>query len=172
MKAREKVMNKTKKGLLIAGSIIFIIEVCMLIGLGILFISARGFLDSKLIEEILIEEEIAYTANDINNILDFGKSASVAIGVVMILSAIAMGAVSILLLNKTKKNIYSKGLNITLLVFSIFIGDMLVMAFMIAGLVIKDKTPTFENIKEIGEQHNITQENIEDKIEEIKEDKE
>ncbi len=164
-------MNKTKKGLLMAGSIIFIIEACMLIGLGILIVSSAGVLDFKLIEEVLIEEGISHTASDINELLEFGKVACVAIGIVMILSAIAIGVVSILLLNKTKRNEYSKGLNITLLVFSILIGDMLVMAFMIAGLAIKDKTPTLENIKEIGEEHNITNENLEEKLEEIEDDK-
>lgn len=166
------IMNKTKKGLLIAGSIIEIVEVCMLIGLGILCICASGFVDFQLIEEILIEEGIAYTAKDINTLLDFGKSAFVVIGICIILFAGAMGTISILLLNKAKKNVYSKGLNIALLVFSILIGDMLVMAFMIAGLAIKDKTPTLENIKEIGEEHNITEENLQEQIDEIKEDKE
>ncbi|MBR1988303.1 MAG: hypothetical protein IKA36_04600 [Clostridia bacterium] len=167
-------MNKTKKGLLMAGSILEIITACLFVGLGILFICATGFVDFDVIKEILTEEGISHTENDINDILKYGKIACIIIGILTIIGAIALGAVSINLLNKTKKNIYSKKLNITLLVLSILISDMLVMAFMIACLVIKDEKPTLENIKEIGEEHNITadvsSENIDEAVEDIKDE--
>lgn len=160
-------MNKTKKGLLIAGSIIEIITACMFVGLGILFICATKFVNFDLVKDMLTEEGISHTAEDINEILKLSKGLCIAMGIGCIVGAIALGIISIKLLNYTKKNIYSKKLNITLLVLSILISDFLVMAFMIAGLVIKDEKPSLENIKEIGEQHNITEENLQEKVEDI-----
>lgn len=159
-------MNKTKRGLLLAGSIIGIVEAVMCVFLGFSVLAFRGVVDIAFIEEVLVEiEEVSYTSSDLNELLKLSKIACTVISILLFMYSIALGVISILLLKRTKRGVFAKGLTITMLVLSALISDMLILAFMIASLLIKDEKPTLENIKEIGENHNIGHMNIEDKEE-------
>ena len=166
-------MRKVKKNMLLVGSILAIIAaVGALIGaLGMFFISR--VVSSDFLYEVyssdpmyIVTDEadggyIVYdsetgvevlNSDDMDIVVSVAKVVITAASIFLIIFGASNLTLGILLLIKTCKNKYSKGLNIALLVSAALSGEMLVLGFMIAGLCIKNTNPQDEDPKPISNQ--------------------
>ena len=172
-------MTKTKKVFLKAGSILAIVSSIFMALLGFIFIPSAALISedfiidtytteigytkyiaedgSYYIEYYEDEEDYALgikqkvTEEDIELIATVSKTLLIVAAVLCIGFGIAEFVIGLLLLIKTNKDKTSKPLIITLLVFSVLTGSMLILAFMIVALCLKDKPKvTLENVNEIA----------------------
>ncbi len=143
-------MNKTKKGFLIAGCILAIIASAVMLILALSVKSIDGFLTIETLEQALLEEDpgAMYSQEELVALKGLITGFLNVFAIICGGFAIATLIVSIILLVKTSKDKFSKGLTITLLVLSIGMSN-LTLIFMIVALCIKDKKENIENQPEI-----------------------
>lgn len=101
------------------------------------------YTDEEGVKVTINQDQFVYLVSKMQNkVEDYGMQ-SLADGIPTLI-------IAIILLVKTNKNKYSKGLTITLLILSLFGRNMLTFAFMIVALCLKDAPKaTLENIEEI-----------------------
>ena len=168
-------MTSTKRGFLKAGAIIGIVASVLMSLFSLIFIPVSNyFTEDMMLESYKVEENynyvetpdgsyyVEYTFNgetirvteaEIQMLTKIVKGVFIAITIIVIIQSIPVFVLSIIMLNKLKKNSVSKGLIIALLVLSIISSNVLIMAFMIVALCLKDKPqiePNLENINEIA----------------------
>lgn len=163
-------MSGTKKGFLKAGSILGIVVASLLmlasvvVFSSIAMVSEEFILDSYSLEpnynyyeeadgSYWIEytedgQEITVSDEEIEIVTDLARTTMIVIGAIFLGFAVAMLVMSIIVLKGANREQSKKGAIITLLVLSALIGNVLIMAFMIVALCLKDKKPTLENINE------------------------
>ncbi len=153
-------MNKTKKGFLKAGTILTIVSAAFAILFSfILFFSTTLITEDFFIEDykedgyVLVEEadgyylkyndpelgEIRLEDEEIETLVVLTSAVVIFFGVGTFAISVARLIISIILLNKTCKNKYSKGLTITLLVLSIITGSWIEVALLVTALCLKNK---------------------------------
>ncbi len=161
-------MRKTKKGMLLAGSIIAIVAALSMLITGFVMLVANNIVDSNFVYDIYVNDpaytideqldgsfiiydkvtgEVELDSEDIDMVVDIVKTIFVAAGVVLLVLAAADATLGILILVNTCKNKFKKGLTIGLLVCGVFTGSILVIGFMIAALCIKDKVEIKDQTK-------------------------
>ena len=156
-------MTTTKKGFLKAGTIIGIISACLGMIFSIFLLVVGTKLQEKHIveiykldtdcqyfenedgsyyfkdidlelgeEEIIDEKDIEISTKIIKNMLIVASCADFVLSFILLI-------LSSKLLSKTKNDVYSKNLTISMIVLSAITGEIIVMALMIVALCLKNK---------------------------------
>ncbi len=138
-------MTKTKKGFMIAGGVLGIISSTLIILCGALLFMCIGYVNVAMLEEILAQDSIAFTSEELSQFVTLFKQFFTVSGITLL----AFGAVnlvfSILVIVNAAKGNCKKGSVITLLVLSVLTGNILTAAFMIVVLCLKNKVETNNN---------------------------
>lgn len=139
-------MTKTKRGFILAGGIIAIITACILLLFGFIFLEAATIVNYQFVCQLLenFGELVYYTSQEISLIVDTSRV------LLYVISALSFGfgiALLILGIKLTKMNNKTKnGVIVASLVLGCFV-NLIVTAFMIVVLCLKDKPQTDENIE-------------------------
>ena len=131
--------TSTRKLLINVATIINIIYAVIIILCGVFFLFCSSLVTYDLVVEILAEDgSIAeFSESEINSILSITKNTFIFGGIYcLIISALQLGF-SIVLNNKNSAFKENKGLIITLLVLSLFTGNLLSVGLLIGALCIK-----------------------------------
>ena len=164
-------MTKTRKGFLKAGAIIGIISAILgMLFSFLMFAVGKSITEEKVVEWLKTSEEFTYVEennsyyfigtdeNGITVTLDEEATelTTKVIKYALIISAgidfavsIPFLILSIKLLSKTNKGVYSKRLTVSTLVLSAIFGELIVLAFMIIAMCSKNKNTGLENYEQI-----------------------
>lgn len=140
-------MTKTKKGFLYAGTILAIIQAAFILILGLILAGAPQIVNLQFMKDVIAEAEINYEFTDeqLLELIPTIKTALVVASVAVLGIGTAILVVAIRLLHSTRLDVYSKKLNITLLVLAAIVGDILTLGLMIVALCIRTKPKTQSN---------------------------
>ena len=140
-------MSRTKKGFLYAGTILAIIEAVFILIFGLILAGAPQVVNLQFMKDIIAEAEINYEFTDeqLLELIPTIKTALVVSSVAVLGMGTAILVIAIKLLHATRLDVYSRKLNITLLVLAAIVGDILTLGFMITVLCIKSKPKTEAN---------------------------
>lgn len=165
-------MTKTRKGFLKAGAIIGIISaILVILSSFIIFSFGTKITEDKTVELLKLSDELQYveegdgsyyfveTDEEGNTLIIDQETVKITskvlkfivIGFATIELALSVSflILSIKLLSKTQKGIYSKGLTISTLVISALVGELIVLAFIIIALCSKNKKNPADDYEQI-----------------------
>lgn len=172
-------MNGTKKGLLVAGSILGIVLSVIMIFSSFVLVAANRLVNEELIVNTYLQDTTIYaekielengqyviqyeeegeilqiSKQDIQTMVKISKFIINVLSISLLGFSVAMFVLSILILNNASKGKSKKGLIIALIVVSALSSNLVAMGLLIAALCIKDKKPTLENIDQIANEHKI-----------------
>ena len=164
-------MTKTRKGFLKAGAIIGIISAILgMLFSFLMFAVGKSITEEKVVEWLKTSEEFTYVEEN-NSYYFIGtdengttvtldeEATELTTKVIKYALMISAGIdfavsipfliLSIKLLSKTNKGVYSKRLTVSTLVLSAIFGELIVLAFMIIAMCSKNKNTGLENYEQI-----------------------
>ncbi len=139
-------MNSTKKGFMMAGSIIAMVVAGIAIIMSLILLSARSIIDTEFVTKVINEmnatnpaDPISMTQENIDIIMKLSRILLLVGSLILIALAVIYIVFGVKVIKLAKAGSNKKGPVITLLVFAILGGNLLVVAFMIVSLCLKFK---------------------------------
>ena len=136
-------MTSTKKGLMLAGSIVGIVEAAVMILMSIIIFASIGMVNEEFILATLEAESsaVTFTPEEMMATISLTKTLLGIMGAYVLIMSAVMLALSIVVMAQRRKGVSKKGTIIALIVISALNANLVTAGFMIACLCIKDKTP-------------------------------